>query len=170
MLIHSLQKLQRIGALPLTTSDMKLYLKIEHQLEDVLLQDMIAAATDSFERYTSTAITQQIWEVVYKKIDVIEIELPIRPVMKIIDVMHVDLNYQLQHINKYKLVDCILVIDPIPTCQFLTIRFQAGQDSWPTSEAIKLALMEHIAFLYENRETNKNFDINKYARFCNIKL
>ncbi|MDJ1305889.1 MAG: hypothetical protein MRQ09_06690 [Candidatus Midichloria sp.] len=64
-----------------------------------------------------------------------------------------------------------LFFNPLPTSQLLIIEFLADLASPNNfiSENIKLSLLEHVAFFYENRGKNKHFDLNIYSKFRTIK-
>ena len=169
MLIHSLTRLKDPTSIPIEVKEIKTYLKIDHDLEDKLIEDMIKAAVNTFEDVTATALMPQSWRVLYKNLDSSIIELPIRPVMEISNISTVTAN-GIKDITNYEIINDSLVLRSLYDADFISIDFTAGINSKNFIPAnIKFALMEHIAFLYENRGEQRSFDRNKYAEFRAIK-
>jgi len=169
MLIHSLNRLEKPSYLPITVKEAKLYLKIDHDIEDLLIEDMIKAAVNSFEDVTATALIPQVWKVIYKDIDRNIIDIPIKPVANILNISTINSNHQISKITNYTLINNSLFFNISFPSQILIIEFQAGTEINFIPENIKLSLLEHIAFLYENRGENNQFDLNIYSKFRTIK-
>lgn len=60
----------------------------------------------------------------------------------------------------------------IPMCYRLFVKFLCGYgksyEEFP--KELKSLLLEHIAFMYENRSSNISYNIEKYKEFKNIKV
>lgn len=172
MLIYSLHRIEKPKILPISIEEAKIYLKIDNNLEDQLIEDIIEAVVGHFENITSIAIAPQIWEIIYKYVDNSFIELPINPVSNIINIQWLDCNLEKCGPRpKYKIIGNTIALESIALQEALLIKFKAGRinDQYFIPANIKLILLDHAAFLYENRGTNKQFNLNVYNQFRNIK-
>ena len=170
MLIHSLKRIKKPQALPVTLQEAKIFLKIDNDLEDNLLLNMIGSAVDSFEDYTAVALMPQHWSVIYKKINNVVIELPIKPVIAIKSISQMNLDLEEKQIAKYKFLRDTVFLPYLPVAEFIKIDFQAGHvdETQAIEEDIKLAILEHVSFCYVNRDINKKINLNRYSRFRSI--
>ena len=57
----ALKKLDTLGPEPVTLAAIKVYLRIEHEDEDDLLQSLITAARSGIEAFTGRALVRQKW-------------------------------------------------------------------------------------------------------------
>lgn len=167
MLIHSLKRIEASDLCPFDIEEVKSYLKIDHNLEDQIILKIMKAVVNEFEDYTAVALMSQKWRIVYKNVDRKILSFPIKPVIKIIKIEKADFYSHESQPMSYQFIQDALLIGYVSTSEFITVDFIAGL--YPQNhfipENIKIALLEHIAFLYENRGIAKKFDLSLYASF-----
>lgn len=73
---------------PITLSEAKVHLRVEHSADDALITAMIVAARERAEAETGRALITQTWEVVLDSFPAGAIELPRPPVVSIVSVKY----------------------------------------------------------------------------------
>ncbi|MGL1922047.1 MAG: head-tail connector protein [Hyphomicrobiales bacterium] len=150
---------------PVTLNEVKNYLKIENNIEDVLIASMITAARVQLETRLSRALLRQFWSIY---LDVLpfdcEIKLPLNPVISVesLAVIDVDGIYNDLSIDGYiynvKVEPALLkVTQNLPSIgseySGIRVQFWAGYGAAPQDvpAPILQAIMHLVAFWYENR-------------------
>ncbi|MDA0938687.1 MAG: phage gp6-like head-tail connector protein [Proteobacteria bacterium] len=158
-------------------NEIKVFLKIDHAEEDLMLKNLIQSAISSFESNSGIAIFPQIWQAVFKcDIDYhIEIKLPIKPLIKIhnIEGSHFGkFQEDPMKISLYKINQDIIHIYNTNNAEFIKIEYMAGkfQKMDEVDASIKEIIFEHVAYLYETRGMSKQFSTSKYNDFRKIRF
>lgn len=158
----------------LNLDEVKLYLKIDHECEDDFLNLLIKSAVRKCENYISKALIHQEWYVVYEKMHSCHLTLPVTPVLKVLEIMGADFYGNKRVYNKsfYKLERSKIDFFVIPMCYRLFIKFLCGygKSSKEIPEELKSLLLEHVAYMYENRSCNISYNMEKYREYKSIKV
>jgi uncharacterized phiE125 gp8 family phage protein len=161
-------------SLALDVNEVKAFLKIEHCLEDALLNMLILAATEKCERYTGIALLNQTWNAHYENVYTYKVRLPVKPANSIqeITIAYSDGMKAKFNPRQYTLENNIVFLHSTPAASRMQIKFECGfgdsSDSIPAD--IKSVLLEHVAYLYEQRDQQIPFNMRKYDEFKEIKL
>ena len=175
MILVSLKKVDNAVHPPIKLEAIKIYLKIDNDLEDQLLLTLITAAINQCEECTGLALSKTQWIAAYKVLhDVDEIILPRKPVISILSVGGYYYNGEKSEIDKrlYYLFENRLVFKQTSVFSRMYVNFEAGYDennnAMPAD--IKTTLYEHIADMYEKRNIHSNFPARKYKKFRGMRL
>lgn len=134
--------------LPVTVYEAKAFLRIDHTAEDALIESLVAAARDVVENYLRRSVCTQTWTLVLDSLAK-QVFLP-RPLITNITSVEVD-GLVADH-SDYESDACRLIIlnDALLDGE-ATIVYQAG-DSANIPDYAKLAVMQTVAYWYENRQ------------------
>lgn len=160
------------NSLPITLQDIKSYLKIESDAEEELLTKLAHTACNIFERYTNISLIVKEYHVVYNALFSYCLKIPITPVREVIEVVSlypvegkIKLNPKL-----YELQGQSLILKQSIYHDSLLVHFSAGFTAGEIPHDIHNLLLDHIAFLYENRGTNQQYDFKHYQPFLEYRL
>ncbi len=176
MTSYSIRCIRDAECLPITLETAKKFLKINNTHEDELIVSLIKSATRIFENYTGRALILQDWQVLCKQFAKLSITLPIRPAVEVTKVELVDYYHKSTLFNSkhytLELNSSELFFSVIPFSNSVRIEYRAGYGNSPADipDEIKTALLSHIAFLYEYRESGAQFNLSIYEQFKNMKI
>ena len=140
---------------PITLEEAKIFLRIDTDEENTLLESLISAARQYAEKYTCRSFLTQEWELTTKVIAE-KLFLPYPPVQSVESVL---LDGQLVDDYKYALLpgDTLYFVSPLyaVTPSGIVIRYTAGYGNVPEDvpRDIRQAILITVAGLYENRES-----------------
>lgn len=162
------------AAAPITLTEAKTHLRVDHSADDALISGLILASTGYCEKFTARAFVTQTWELVLDEFPSNEILIPLPPLQSVTSVKYDDANGFEQTVSslEYTVDD---VSEPgwvvpstagWPTALFeginaVRIRFVAGFAPGTDSpvdlaanvpQSIKAAILLHIGQLYDQRE------------------
>lgn len=152
----------------LDLAEVKAFLKIEHHKEDKLLGDLVRAVAEKCELYTAKALLTQTWQADYRQFAGSFVHLPLSPVQAVESVLLFDFygNQSTLANNLYRLHgdELQLLLPTMATTLRLMLKVGYGtpQDI-PIS--LRMIMLEHVAYLYENRATTQVFPLTKYDAF-----
>ncbi len=140
----------------ITLSEVKAHLRLDTDVEDDLLNNLISAATNLVEEYLGKTLIKKTWRLVDEGVDVdglLEITLPRGPLLKVLAVQRVLPNDTFMNIrftvqNHYA--------KPIIVCRpfdLVSVLYEAGYGYYPKEvpSPIRQALLTLVSFFYENR-------------------
>jgi uncharacterized phiE125 gp8 family phage protein len=157
-LTSSLTLIAAPTAEPLTLSEAKSFLRIEHGADDALVTRAIAASRQAAEHYLRSALLPQTWEYRIGRTYRCEVRLPFGPARSITSITATDDGgeSQILDVSGYKLsVDGSRVMfASAPACAVLAIRYTASMadDADTLPALIKQGMLHHIAAMLEQRE------------------
>jgi uncharacterized phiE125 gp8 family phage protein len=162
------------AAAPLTLTETKAHLRVDHNEDDLLIDGLLKASTDYCQQFTARAFVSQTWELVLDEFPVNEVLIPMPPLQSVTSVKYDDANgfEQTVSVLEYTVDD---VSEPgwvVPSTSgwpssifqginAVRIRFVAGYDPGTNSpvdlaanvpQAIKAAILLHVGQLYAQRE------------------
>lgn len=141
---------------PITLSEAKLYLRIDHANEDVLISDLIVAARLTAEHWLKRSLITQAWKLAYDDYAAETLSLPMGPVNSITSIMIVNRDNSTQVIDNsvYYLnaAKDTLIFDMALIGFRVEITYSTGYgNAAAVPKAIKQGMLVHIASMYENR-------------------
>lgn len=160
---------------PVSASDVKLYTRISHTVEDGLISTWIKSAVELAEAYQHRAYISQVWEMTFDEFPELPLYVPRAPLVSIVSIKYYD--YLNAETTLYNLAvpvatngDFIIDTDSEPgridhaysdywpsvvlrPMNAVKIRYNAGYgaDGTTTPAAVKDAIMLYCAYRYENR-------------------
>ncbi len=144
---------------PVTVSEAKNFLRIDGNVEDALLADMIKAARIGAEQQTGLSFITQTWTLAYDDCPPPYVSLPHGPVQSVATVIAMDENEQSTTIaasNYHLSADKEqLNFETIPSSHRVEIDYVTGfgNAAADVPADIKHALLIHVAWLYEHRDS-----------------
>ena len=171
-MLISLKEIDNINQDIINLKEVKIYLKIDNNMEDNLLNNLILTAIKSCEEYTNVSLGRKNWYAIYKIINHFsEIILPRKPVHKVIELGGFYCNGEKSKLsdNQYYLIDNRIIFKQISFFNQIYIDFDAGYFEHIPTE-LKINIFEHVAEMYENRNINSDFLSKKYNRSRGVKL
>lgn len=143
---------------PVTLETVKAYLRLDVDLEDSLLQGMIASATDIVERYLGLSLLEKVW-IWTEKPDisgVIEVNLPMGPLIHIESVLKLTSSGERIPLRRYR-VDQSCLLKPVFVCQSyvpVEVTYRCGFGATPKDipSPISQAILILVSNFYENRQ------------------
>lgn len=164
----TLKRISDPGAEPITLTEAKLHLRVEHTVDDDLITALIQAARERAEHLLGRSLITQIWTRVLDAFPTAEIELGVPPVQSISSVAYIDGNGDSQTMPSadYSLDNTTLPGWVLPsenlstwpstldTANAVTVTFVAGYGASGTAvpAAIKAWMKMEIGTLYKHRE------------------
>ncbi len=144
---------------PLTIKEVKLYLRLDSVVDDIIVQKIITAARIAGENYTRISLVQsRLLLTAYNYVDN-EISLPLGPVSEIESVILVDRYDARSNLAKnfyyFDEEEQSLVFKSTLISPKILIRYHAGFSPGDLPEDLKQAMLIHIASLYESRIGNE---------------
>lgn len=144
---------------PVTVTEAKNFLRIDGTVEDALIGDMIKAARIGAEQQTGLSFITQSWTLAYDDCPPPYVSLPHGPVQSIVEVRSIDEAEQSTTIaaSSYHLSADKeqLNFESIPSGHRVEIEYVTGFGSAAADVPadIKHALLIHVAWLYEHRDS-----------------
>lgn len=141
---------------PLSLSETKLYLRVDHDDEDTLISDLIVAARMTAEDWLRRSLMSQAWKLVYDDYLPEIVQLPMGPVNDItsVTVLNRDATSQSVSSSTYYLnaaMNCLIFDSPVLGFM-VELAYTTGYgDADVVPAPIKQGLLSHIAALYDNR-------------------
>jgi uncharacterized phiE125 gp8 family phage protein len=172
MTLISLNRTDNLNHNLISLEEVKIYLKIDSNLEDSLLGNLILSAIKSCEEYTNLSLGRKCWHAIYKTAsNFSEIILPRKPVHKVIELGGLYHNGEKSKLNytHYYLIDSRVIFKQNPFFNHIYIDFEAGYLEQIPSE-LKINIFEHVAEMYEKRNISSDFLSKKYNRSRGMKL
>ncbi len=172
-MIVSMKKIEDARQNLIKLREVKNYLKIDNEVEDSLLIDLILAATRDCEEWSGIMISKTKISVIYKQNDKNKyyFVLPKKPVIKIVNIYGFYDNGVKSIINEnyyYLLIDKVILRQKF-NFNNININFEVGYTN-EIPENLKITIFEHISDMYEKRSVCSNFLAEKYKKYRNIKL
>lgn len=151
-----LQRISAPSAEPVTLEEAKQYLRIEHDNEDALIEDLVTAARMMAEQWLRRSIITQSWLLSYDYGIPEGVWLPMGPVQAVANVESINDEDISQPISSstYRLnaAKDTLLLDAMITGTRVAITYSAGYgDAEDVPLPILQGILSHVAFLYENR-------------------
>ncbi len=152
-----LQRITAPAAEPLSLSETKLYLRVDASDEDSLISNFISAARQVAEDYINISFINQSWKIGLDDYANFEVILPRGPVNSITSVKSITktgvettISSTSYHLNA---ASDRLCFDALVTGHRVEIVYATGfgADASDVPEALRQALLAHVAALYEMR-------------------
>jgi len=151
---------------PLTRLEVKDFLRLDHDLDDAMLDALIASATAAAEAFTRRALITQTWDWTLDALPAV-LEVPLPPLQSVGSITYIDSAGASQTLASTEYtVDAASQRGRIvpafgktwPATQgvvnAVTVRFTAGYgDRTAVPQPIRLAMLQHVAHWYEHRES-----------------
>ena len=134
---------------------------------------IIIAVTEKFEQYTSHYLLKTDLQATYRLSGFCYVDLPYTPMQKIKEIVGHHYNGQSYSLRTdlYYNIGNRVHFHAFPLVEMITIRYVAGYASVDEiPEGIKMTLLQHVAFLYENRSRINDFPMECYDEYKEIKL
>jgi uncharacterized phiE125 gp8 family phage protein len=162
---------------PLSLTDAKLFLRIDHDNEDSLIEKLIVAAREAAENYLRRSLIDQSWQLEIKGVPC-AVELPRGPVQSITSVVaradngvETTLDSSCYSLNMLR---GTVTLRNLPSVSALVITYTAGFGAaGDVPHAIRQGMLMHIASLYDAREAAQGLSselISLYAPYREIRL
>lgn len=141
---------------PLTTSDAKLYLRVDGATEDALIGNIVVAARMAAEQYLRRSLITQVRKLAYNEVAPSRICLPFGPVQAVGSIKLIDVGGEEVTVNSnsYRLTagNEAIISDVVLTGNRIEILYTAGYgNAAAVPEALKQGMLAHVAALYEGR-------------------
>lgn len=141
---------------PLTLSETKLYLRIDHSDEESLITDLIQVAREAAQQHLRKSLITQTWKLVFDDFAPEALRLPMGPVQSVtkIELFERDGSFTTLDVANYHLNagNESLVFDICAYGHRVEITYITGYgDAVDVPSAIKYGMLAHIACLYEGR-------------------
>ena len=162
------------AAEPVTLTEAKAHLRVDHTDEDALISALISAARTYCEQFTARAFVSQTWELVIDEFPTSEIMIPLPPLQSVESIKYDDsdgneqtlgaLDYDVDTVSQPGWVVPVTTGWPTSTWDGINavrIRFVAGYDPGTDSpidlaanvpQSIKAAILLHVGQFYDQRE------------------
>jgi len=156
----TISHLERVGAPsvePVTLTEAKDYLRVDEVDDDTLITNLISAARKSAENYMKRSLITQSWKVAFDDYSPSYIRLPMGAVQSVtsLKIIARDGTETLIDAAKYYLVAAKnrLVVDTPLIGHRVEVIYVAGfgDNASDVPEEIRQGLLNHIAYIYENR-------------------
>lgn len=141
---------------PLTLAEAKLYLRVDHDIEDLLINDLIVTARLTAEEWLKRSLVTQSWKLAYDACLPECVALPMGPVNGItsVTVVNRDNTTQLIDSENYYLnaAKDTLMFDSAVIGFRIEIVYSTGFGAGPAvPRPIKQGMLAHIASMYDHR-------------------
>lgn len=150
---------------PVTLSEVKTFLKVEHSDDDGLLSNLISAARVDAENFLSRSLITQGWRMSFDSYIPYELLLAMTPVQSISSVKAIDKQGTEATISAatYHLgADNRKVIFDIAVCSYkIEIDYVAGYGDAAADvpSPIRQGILNHIAYMYEHRGLKRDMPL-----------
>ncbi len=151
--------LRRTSSAPaelITLAEAKLYLRVDHTEEDLLISEMIVAVRCHAEEMIGRALVEQSWQVDYLQSLPCDITLPMRPVRSVTLIQTRDESGAVVTVpaSAYRLLNTSLLHVDTPLCgPLISIAYDAGNAAAPDHD-MRQAMLMHLAMCYDMRGTD----------------
>ena len=142
---------------PLTVSETKIYLRVDHETEDTLIGDLITSARMSAENWLRRSLIHQSWKLGYDECAPMQLDLPMGPVNSLTSVSIIDRDNNTNIVDDacYSLnsAKTMLRFD-MPVYGFhIEILYSTGYGAAAANvpAPIRQGMLSHIAAMYDNR-------------------
>lgn len=149
---HHVRRISAPVAEIISLAEAKLYLRVDHVDDDVLISEQIVAVRMFTEDYLGRSLVNQDWQVEYHQ-PVDRILLPMTPVQEVTEVAIIDsvgVSVVLDPSEYHFITPQLLKLYSMP-CGIVRVTFRAGDDEFTMPYALKQAILSHIALCYEKR-------------------
>jgi len=161
---------------PVSLAEAKLFLRVEHDVEDTLIATLITTAREAAERLLGMSCIVQRWQ--WESVPFCgTLTLPFGPVRSIVEVAQRQreaTSYSVLDSGAYALRGDTLVLQAAPqTGTQLRVIYEAGfgDEAIDVPATIRHALMRHIAALYDSRGTAGVVDLHPiYAELREVRI
>lgn len=143
---------------PVTLTEVKEYLRVDHSVDDALIAGLIDAAVDMLDGpagFLGRCLEQQTWELTLDRFPAAEIEIPLGPVSEVVSITYrgrdgadVLLPGDALVLESNGLGGRVVAGAPWPTGSHVRIRFIAGTG---TPAMVKAAIIDMVAARYDLR-------------------
>lgn len=135
--------------LPVSVEEAKLFLRVDHDDEDDLIESFIGSARDAVEAYLLRAVMDQEWKVWVRRLPE-SMMLPRPPVVSVEGVVIHGGEVSLEDFEIDPVGNRLIVKNPVWKGRIAEISYKAG-DSENVPEYVKTAVQMMVAYMYENR-------------------
>jgi uncharacterized phiE125 gp8 family phage protein len=142
---------------PITLTEIKLYLRIDSNDENNLLNNLIKAASQTAEEFLGKSLITQTWQLQYDYYTPACVNLPRGPVQEIaeVNIVAADFNVTTLAPSAYRLSagNAQIIFEAAPMGQLVQIQYIAGfgDAAADVPEPIRQGIAQHVAHMYENR-------------------
>ena len=144
------------------------YLHIDHMEEDHILEMLVKGVSREFESFTGNAILLQQWEVIISRDKNDYIELPVKPVLDIVEVASYGNIGRWEKLkdNLWSLEGDVLYMDVLSYLSSVRVIYNAGmfRDKSELSDEMKMILLQATSYLYNHRG-DAELDTDQLMRF-----
>ena len=141
------------GSEPVSLSEAKLFLRIEHAAEDATISRAITAARETCEQYLGSALLPQTWRYTGGCDGKLRVNLPVGPAT-VIDAVVVDAATYAASAYRLSVDGCSLFFNTAPAGKTLRIDYTAAlaDNAAALPALLKQGILHHAAALLEQRE------------------
>lgn len=133
---------------PVTSTEGKNWLKIDVADDDTIVEKLIKTARQQCEHYLNISLVPKtVTAILLNQLG--DIRLPYGPIVELVSIKDLDDNV----ITDYKLIGDTFKWLCTPTLDSVKVVYETGYEDLP--EHFKTAILEQIAYLYENRGDEK---------------
>lgn len=141
---------------PVTLDEAKLFLRVDNDMEDDLISDLIIVARESAEEFMRRSLITQTWKLAFDDCIAAETVLPRGPVQSVVSLTTYTIQEASTSISSdnYRLNAARdrLVLDAGLMAHRVEITYVTGyEDADDVPKPIKLGLLNHVAALYDKR-------------------
>ena len=164
---------------PVTLSEAKLFLRVEHDTEDSAIQQMIVTAREVAEEILGRSLLSQRWLATVYGAPANTMALPYGPINSVVSVTRYDDvgGTSIAATDSYQLCDpyTLEFLSNVSVAK-LEVVYEAGMatDAAGLPAALKQSMLQHVAYLYGFRsldESQRMHDITRlYAPFREVQL
>lgn len=162
------------AAEPVTLTEAKAHLRVDHSADDVLISSMIEASRVYCEQFTARAFVTQTWEMVIDQFPPNDLMIPLPPLQSVTSIKYDDgggveqtlgaTEYEVDTVSQPGWIVPVTTGWPSSIWQGINsvrIRFVAGYDPGTDSpidlaanvpQSLKAAILLHVGQLYDQRE------------------
>lgn len=175
-MIHVFKKISSANMHYFDLEEVKAFLRITGDDEDKALKVLIKSVVSIFEEYTGRVLLTKNVVLEVQNLTSSALTLPVQPVQKINSIKFTDRAGNVQNItaDDYTIFEHTgyLFFNYNPLTYLVEIDFDAGiaKDPKDLPEGIKIALLKHIAFLYKNLDSGRDYDLSHYKKFKILKV
>lgn len=157
----------------ISLTEIKNFVRVDHDEDDEMLQDLCSAAVERLETYTRTSITQKQYAAEISDITSDKIILPLGPITSIDYVASKEgwKTYPLP--SSYYHLDNDALILTSSSSSDLVIKYTAGKSTDDLTGSFRIAILEMILQMYELRGTPLSIsdsDMEKWRNLCRYNI